>query len=476
MESAGISLVAAIVMKGVARGTPVNGLFVRKSRKRSGLLKQIEGTPTSAPVILVDDLINAGSTFNKLVKVLSEAHLAISDIFALLAFRDVSAYEALTGKGIRLKSLFTLVDFDMPLISSQSPKITDENAFKTHWHFRAPNPTYNVVVQKSAPLIDEKRVYFGTDSGTFFALYQESGAIAWSFAMHKEPEGKGILSSPALFGDLVYFGAYDGSVYALEAASGKKRWVYDDADWIGSSPSLAPKLNLLFIGLEFGLWRKRGGIAALRMDTGKLAWQQPLPALTHGSPLYIPEENLVVIGSNDTTVYAYEATTGKLRWQFAADGDVKASCAYDSKRRLILFGGLGSTFYALSAANGEPVFAKELDGGLYSTPIIENNTVYFASLDKYVYAVDLNTGNERWKFRTNGRIFASPVIAAGSLWCGSNDGKLYEINPQNGTLRSAFQATERIVNRIAYNPHTQRIFASTQTNELYCLEKTSTTV
>src|SRR3989338_7415423 len=36
MESAGISLVSAIVMKSITRGTPVNGLYVRKSRKKHG--------------------------------------------------------------------------------------------------------------------------------------------------------------------------------------------------------------------------------------------------------------------------------------------------------------------------------------------------------------------------------------------------------------------------------------------------------
>lgn len=471
MESAGISLVAAIVMKGVERGTPVNGLFVRKSRKRMGLLKQIEGTPTDDPVIMVDDLMNGGNTFGKLSKVLVGTGLRISDAFALLRFRDLSAYEALTSKNIRIGSLFTLADFDLPLLAPRSVHVARDDAFKTIWHFRAPNPTYNFVVQKSAPLIDDARLYFGTDSGTFFALDQATGVIAWKFAAHREPEGKGIFSSPAAHDGIVYFGAYDGNVYALEAKTGAKRWTYDDADYIGSSPSLAPKLNLLFIGLEFGLWRKRGGIAAVAMDTGRQVWKNTLPELTHGTPLYIEAEELVVIGSNDATVYAYAAKTGEVLWRFQADGSAKSSFAYDPKRRLVLFGGLGTTFYALRAHTGEPVFAKELDGGLYSTPLVDGDTVYFASLDKNIYALDLQNGNERWKFRTAGRIFASPIIADGSLWCGSNDGRLYEIDPRTGAKRSAFQATERIVNKIAYNRNTKRFFVPTQTNEIYCLER-----
>src|SRR5665213_1522892 len=91
MESAAISLVAAIVMKGVERKTPVNGLFIRKSRKRKGLMKQVEGTPTDDPIILVDDLINSGGTFEKQIKILEQMEKKVSDIFALIAFRDQSA-------------------------------------------------------------------------------------------------------------------------------------------------------------------------------------------------------------------------------------------------------------------------------------------------------------------------------------------------------------------------------------------------
>lgn len=470
MESAAISLVAAIVMKGVQRGTPVNGIYIRKSRKRKGLTKQIEGTLSNESIILVDDLINSGSTFNKQIKILTEAKAHVTHIFTLLAFRDKSAYESLTAENTTcIESVFTLEDFGIPLLAAKQQHAND--AFETVWRFEAPDPSYNFVVQKSAPIIDNSRIYFGTDAGTFFAIDQATGEIIWTFQTKKHPPGKGIFSSPALSKGVVYFGAYDGNVYALDANTGVKKWAYDDADWIGSSPALAPNLNLLFIGLEFGLFRKRGGIIALRVDTGKRVWEERTPALTHGSPLYIKEENTVVIGSNDSVVYAYQADTGTPLWQFQADGEVKSSFAYDAKRRLILFGTLGGTFYALSALNGVPVFAYEMGGGMYSTPCIDGDTVYFASLDKYIYALSLQTGKEIWSFGTNGRIFASPIIADRSLWCGSNDGKLYEIDPATGKLRNFFQATERIVNKVIYNQETKRMFVPTQANELYCLKR-----
>ena len=251
----------------------------------------------------------------------------------------------------------------------------------------------------------------------------------------------------------------------------KKCWTYEDADWIGSSPALAPEKNLLFIGLEFGLWRKHGGIAALNLRTGALVWKRNHPELTHCTPLYIAEEDLVVICSNNAIVYAYQASNGTPRWELAIDAPVKSSFAYDRKRNLIIFGGLGSVLYAVAARTGTVVYAKDVGVGTYSTPWIEKDTVYYSSLDKLLYAFDIDTWAERWSFRTSGRIFASPMMAGDSLWCGSNDGRLYELDPLNGSLRGSFQLTERIVNRIAYNPISKRIFVTSQTNEMVCLKR-----
>lgn len=469
METAGIPLVTAIVMKGAARGTPVNGFFIRKSAKRQGLMKTVEGTLTDEKIILLDDLINSGQTVTKQVDLLREHGKTVSDVFVLLAFRAKDAYTSLREKGASLTSLFTLKDFDMPLLAAHAPEVP-RPSFEIVWRYAEAEPSRHLVVQKSAPLFDGALLYAGYDDGVFRAHDAKTGAVVWEFSTERHPAGKGILSSPALHDDTVYFGAYDGNCYALDAHTGKKKWVNRDADWIGSSPCVAPSLNLVFIGLEFGLFHKRGGIAALDCESGAVRWRAAHTAFTHGSPLYIEEESLVVIGSNDGVLYAYDAATGDLRWTFGTRSDIKTRASYDPKRRSVVFGSLDGTVYALAARDGTPLFAREA-GPLYSIPLIVEDTVYICSLDKCVYALDASTGDTRWIYETGGRIFASPVMAEGSLWTGSNDGRLYEIDPASGALRNFFQMTERIVNAIAYDVSSKHFFVPTQTNELYCLKR-----
>lgn len=470
LETAGIPLVAAIVMKGVERGTPINGLFLRKSRKREGLMKAIEGTLTRDPVIIVDDLMNSGGSIYRQLDVLSDAGAHVTDAFAILAFRGPEAYHALRDKGVRIASMFSLTDIGLPLLPSVAPEIPTES-FRVVWKTAFPNPSFDYVVPKSGPVLDNSSVYVGSDEGVFYAIDKTTGRTRWRYTIGGHPHGKGIFSTPVVHDGIVYFGAYDGDTYALRTADGSLLWKNQDADWVGSSPVLAPDLGTLFIGFEHGLIRKRGSLAALSLKDGKTVWRDTTPALTHGTPLYIPDEAIVVCGSNDGIVYANDARTGMRRWSRAVSGEVKASLAYDKKRRLILFGSFDSSVYAVSARDGSIVFAVQTGGSIYSTPVLSDESAYIGSMDKRVYAIDLSSGKERASFSTNGRIFAHPALFDGSLWIGSNDGRLYEIDPRRMRLRSFFQASERFVGRVAFDDATRRIFATTVANELYCLER-----
>ena len=97
--------------------------------------------------------------------------------------------------------------------------------------------------------------------------------------------------------------------------TGAEKWVWDEADYIGSSPDIADDLNLCFIGLEFGLPGKRGGIAAIDIHTGKTKWSSQMPAFTHASPLYLPKTKEVAIGSNDGCMYLFDAEKGVLKME-----------------------------------------------------------------------------------------------------------------------------------------------------------------
>lgn len=470
LETAAIPLVAGIVMKGKQLGKQVNGLFIRKERKPIGLQKVLEGTITTDPIIVVDDFLNSGRSIEKQVTVLADHNLTIAGVFTIVSCRERSAYPCLEKANTPLEYIFSIKEFGVPLMRTRT---APESNLAVKWRWKGKNPGLEFVVPKSTPTLFEDLVIFGSDTGTLWALSQHDGTIAWSYGTRLAGARKGIWSSPLVHNNVVYFGSYDGNVYALNARTGERIWIYRDADWVGSSPTLANDLGLIFIGLEFGLIRRQGGIAAINIADGTERWvARDMPLHTHASPVYLSREKSVAIGSNDGMIRCYGASDGELRWKFETKGPLKACGAYDEKSGFVLFGSFDGNVYALDGKTGKEQWRYNTGDVVFSNPLINDEDVYIGGLDKRIHALSLSDGSLLWSVETCGRIFAIPVVAKDSLWIGSCDGRLYELKSSTGKIRSTFQVSERIVNAIAYDEKTGNIFLPTQANELYCLTHT----
>ncbi|MEZ4195487.1 MAG: PQQ-binding-like beta-propeller repeat protein, partial [Candidatus Paceibacterota bacterium] len=287
---------------------------------------------------------------------------------------------------------------------------------------------------------------------------------------------------------LVIFGSYDGNVYALNKNTGKKEWISFEADWVGSSPAVAADLGLVFIGLEFGLFKRRGGIVALNARTGETVWTDYTHfAFTHASPKYIGRHEQVVIGSNDGIVRLYDAKTGKLIWKFTTfggaeydtsvdagfgTGEIKESMVYDEERDYIIFGATDGFLYILNRENGNLVHHFKCQFGIWATPFLYKDKVYFTSLDKRIRCLNLDTFEIVFDKNVDGtRIFSSPTVIDGKLYVGTNAGRLHEFDSESGEELGYFQALERITNAVVKNNKTGLFFLPTYANEIICLER-----
>jgi outer membrane protein assembly factor BamB len=61
------------------------------------------------------------------------------------------------------------------------------------------------------------------------------------------------------------------------------------------------------------------------------------------------------------------------------------------------------------------------NGGIASSPIIVDNTIFFGSKDGNLYAIDLDTKLEIWHYNSNGPILCQPAIFNNSIFFSSNE-------------------------------------------------------
>lgn len=474
MESGAIPIVSALTLF-PSKNFKVSGFFIRKAKKKSDLAKDIEGyIPEGAKIVIVDDILNSGKSIEKAKKILEANNKTISFNFSIVRYRDKVFYDKKNlFNDVYNLSLFELNDFRVSLgleNISEKIKLVTTRTYSHIWNVQLCKPNPYHVIPKSAPLLYNGFLYFGTDDGTFYALGSTNGSVKWSYKILFGASGKRIYSSPAAYQNTIFFGAYDGNLYALDAITGKKKWVFFDADWVGSSPCVAEDLGLIFIGLEFGLLKKKGGIAAVSVLTGKLIWNfYEMDGLTHASPAYSKKFNVVVCGCNNKKIYCFDAKKGDLKWVFETKGEVKYGAMFDEKKGVVYVGSMDGCVYKIDIKSGELLMTFKTEAGIYSTPVFTEQLLVVGSLDKKIYCWNNETGQIVWSFQTSGRIFASPIIKKNLVYIGSNDGRLRVININNGTLEGEILFAERVVNKICLENNT--IYVPTQACEIYAYQE-----
>ena len=477
LELAAVPLISAVIMKFHEKGRRLNGFIIRKSRKKTGLLKMIEGEVLDLPVIIIDDLINTGSSVIRQIEIIEELGKEVTKVFTILRFRDSEYYVSFKERNIILDSLFELNSFKESLgVQNLLPKKEEKQIgspfdSKSGWYLKGEKPNFFYVVPKSAPVVSDEHVYFGTDDGVFHCRDVVSGKKVWDYRIPFGAVGKCIFSTPSTYKDLVFFGAYDGNLYTLNKHTGKREWVFMEADWIGSSPCVAEDLNMVFIGLEFGLFTKKGGVVGVDVKTGKKIWEFRSQELTHASPAYSKKYKLVACGSNDGILYVFDAKKGNLKWSFKTEGDIKYAPAFSDKHGFVVVLGHGNIVYVLDIKTGKVVSQYEMGFGGYSTPLIINDSVIVTSFDKCIHCFNIHTGALVWRYDTGARCFATPILVNDKVYVGSNNGRLFEMNPKTGEVTGIFHTRERIVNSVAYDEKTKTFFIPTFANELYALKK-----
>jgi outer membrane protein assembly factor BamB len=255
----------------------------------------------------------------------------------------------------------------------------------------------------SSPVIDNKKIYFGSDDGNIYAIDAKSGREIW-----KRSTRGPVPSTPAVSAGTVYLTSYDGNFYALNAETGALKWKFAT----GGERRFEAK------GLH-GMQPKNQTIA----DPFDIYLSSPVVA-----------DGAVYFGSGDGNLYALDAASGDLRWKFKTGDVVHASPAFVNG--VVFVGSWDSYFYAVDAKTGkerwrfhggeDPLIHNQV--GFQSSPAVIDGTVYTGCRDAQVYALDAATGKEKWRFdNALSWVNTSPAVTKGKVFFATSDSSLYHM-------------------------------------------------
>jgi len=344
-----------------------------------------------------------------------------------------------------------------------------------HWAFEADGPV------RASPLVVDGLVLFGTGGGTFYGVDATEGSERWRYRV-----GSPISSSAAVAGDLIFFGDRANRFYALERESGRLRWYVETGanlpfawgtegwDYYTSSPVVVGDMVVVGSG--------DGHVYAFDALSGEERWRHQTGGRVRSSPA--AADGRAYVGSADGVLYALDIDTGELAWRFETWGAGQSSADFGFDRKTIqsspavaegtvVFGSRDGKVYAVDAQTGAERW--RYDNGnpwVITSPALADGRAYVGSSDGlFVQALDGVTGEEIWRLRTGARVFSSPAVAGERLYVGHHGGHLLAIERGNGELAWDLLLGAAILSSPVI--HDGRIYVGADDGRLYAIGSAS---
>jgi outer membrane protein assembly factor BamB len=208
---------------------------------------------------------------------------------------------------------------------------------------------------ESSPVVIDRTVYFGCETGELFALSTISGNVRWSTSLRGP-----VKAAPAYYGGTLYVGDYGGYMNAVDARTGRLKW---------QSGSLGPGF---------------GGSGAFYST----------PAAAFGR---------VYAGNNDARVYSFDIRDGTLAWSYSTGGYAYSGPTVSTTRHApptVYIGSFDSNIYALNAKNGEVRWSRGLGGQVIGSLSAIGDIVYVSEFT--------NKTTNGFMMRSGRRVFRYP--------------------------------------------------------------------
>ena len=297
----------------------------------------------------------------------------------------------------------------------------------------------------SAPPPTDTVAYVGSHSYKFAAIAVESGHLLWTTTFKDRVDSSACISA---CGTLLAVGCHDRHLYIIQAATGKVVWRYETGDQIKSSPVANPSNHRhVYVGSHDGYVHAVDIVA--RQPLWKVAAPAPAPACGRDAETQPPAAAVFsspVLDAQQRLLYTADLAGMLCCWRL--NGSSTVGCAGGGSRSA-----MGTAASADSGALVEAppalVWQTSMGGPIFSTPTLDDASIFVGCTNKKLACLNRTTGDVRWTVETGGPIFSSPLLVpargkstsvgagggrAGVVVVGSHDGHVYCADATSGAV------------------------------------------
>lgn len=279
----------------------------------------------------------------------------------------------------------------------------------------------------ASPILTSSLAIAPTADGRLVFLDRASGR-----RVHEMRLASAVESSPALSDQVLHVGTDDGEVVGVDVVNGTERYRVRLGRLVRSSP--LPWQERVIVGTVDD--KGAGGVASLDAK-GKLLWMRKTGPVFSSPAL---AGDVVLVGSDDGSVYALDAARGTVSWAERLGAKVRATPAVAED--LAIAADFEGRLVALRVKDGTRAWAAELGHAVYSSPCLAGGLCVVGCHEGHVHGLDARTGAPRFQAQTRGPVIGSPVAAGERFLVASTDGTLYLLDAEGRGLHQVLLSSQ----------------------------------
>jgi outer membrane protein assembly factor BamB len=288
----------------------------------------------------------------------------------------------------------------------------------------------------SAGASDDWPLYHGDAGlrGVSSVALPESLEVQWRCRL-----GAPVASPPVVCGERIFVAVENGGLMAVDL-KGKRVWAVSLGKPANSATESRESFStppLCLAGMVL-IGTDQGFLHAFDSGTGAVRWKQKIGEDVLGSPNWVAGENgaaarVLVMSRNDGVLKCLSSGDGSLIW--ASESVSRCDTPPAVGPGVALFGACDSVIHILSLATGKSIGAINLGdrGPMAGGTAVDGNQAFIGTRDGSVVCVDSPGCRIVWSSRcASNEVFTTPAVTSNRVIAGSSDGRVYCLDRKTG--------------------------------------------
>ena len=356
----------------------------------------------------------------------------------------------------------------------QLPSVEGLNAsgLELVWHAQVSLDAQRDAVQEMA--FDGETLFLQTNRGLVQAIqesaadrgaevertaYRRSRRRAGSNTIWINQIGKeGLISFRPATNKTLLFVVNGSQLYAMDKKSGRLMWQFRLPN-VPSAPLAATETHV-YLGFVDGSFR------AYDIEKKAISWFAKTGETIGTAAL--PVGGMVAYASENGILYLGDAVSRDLIFQFETDRPVSAalSSLRDEEGLWLFVASEDQTVFSIGIPRGRTRWQRSLGDAIYRPLVSRGEDLFVSPEGSGIHCLDVRDGQEKWNAKS-----ARDVIAVGAdrVYAHDKSHRLVTLDRSSGKVMGRIDM--RSYNRVVTNLHDSRIYLSTRTGLVICLQE-----